>query len=49
MDGNGGFNCMACGAKGNLFQFEMRFSQCDMAQAQANIAEINRSQTDAAD
>jgi hypothetical protein len=27
----------------------MRFSQCDMAQAQANIAEINRSQTDAAD
>jgi hypothetical protein len=40
LDGNGGFHCHACGAKGNLFQFEARFSNCDMAQAEINIAQI---------
>jgi hypothetical protein len=40
LDGNGGFNCNACGAKGNLFQFEAKFSNCTMQQAELNIAEI---------
>ena len=40
LDGNGGFNCHACGAKGNLFQFEARFSQCSMQQAEINVAQI---------
>src|SRR5271156_3833991 len=40
LDGNGGFNCHACGAKGNLFQFEARFSNCDLNQAEINVAEI---------
>jgi hypothetical protein len=40
LDGNGGFNCHACGAKGNLFQFEVRFSQCTFAQAEINVAAI---------
>lgn len=39
-DGNGGFNCMGCGAKGNLFQFEARISNCDMQQAELNVAGI---------
>lgn len=43
-DGNGGFNCMACGAKGNLFQFEARYSQCDMRQAEQNVAQITGAQ-----
>ncbi len=30
LDGNGGFNRHACGAKGNLFQFEARFSSCSL-------------------
>ena len=34
LDGNGGFNCHACGAKGNLFQFEARFSSCSLDQAE---------------
>lgn len=40
LDGNGGFNCHACGAKGNLFQFEARFSNCTLQQAEINVAEI---------
>ena len=40
LDGNGGFNCHACGAKGNLFQFEARFSSCSLDQAEINVAEI---------
>lgn len=40
LDGNGGFHCHACGAKGNLFQFEVRFSNCTMQQAELNVAEI---------
>jgi hypothetical protein len=40
LDGNGGFNCHACGAKGNLFQFEARFSNCDLHRAELNVAEI---------
>jgi hypothetical protein len=40
LDGNGGFNCHACGAKGNLFQFETQFSNCTLQQAELNVAEI---------
>jgi len=40
LDGNGGFHCNACGAKGNLFQFEARFSNCTLAQAERNVADI---------
>lgn len=40
LDGNGGFNCHSCGAKGNLFQFEARFSGCTLQQAEINVAEI---------
>jgi hypothetical protein len=40
LDGNGGFNCHACGAKGNVFQFEARFSHCSLEQAETNVAEI---------
>jgi hypothetical protein len=40
LSGNGGFNCQACGAKGNAYQVEMRFSKCDMETAKRNIAEI---------
>jgi hypothetical protein len=40
LDGNGGFRCHGCGAKGNLFQFESRFSQCDLRTAECNVAEI---------
>ena len=40
LDGNGGFNCHACGAKGNLFQFEARFSACTMEEAEAKVAAI---------
>lgn len=39
-DGNGGYHCNACGAGGNLFQFEARFSSCSMQQAELNVAEI---------
>lgn len=31
---------MGCGAKGNLFQFEARFSGCDLQQAELNVAAI---------
>ena len=40
LDGNGGFHCHACGAKGNLFQFEARFSGCSLDQAETNVAQI---------
>jgi AAA domain-containing protein/CHC2-type zinc finger protein len=40
LDGSGGFNCHACGAKGNLFQFEAQFSSCSLEQAEINVAEI---------
>jgi hypothetical protein len=40
LDGNGGFNCHACGAKGNLFQFEARFSKCTLQQAEINVSEV---------
>ncbi len=40
LDGNGGFYCHRCGAKGNLFQFEARFSNCSMQQAEINVAQI---------
>ena len=40
LSGNGGFNCQACPAKGNTFQFEMRLSNCTMEEAWEKIAEI---------
>jgi AAA domain/CHC2 zinc finger len=40
LDGNGGFNCHACGAKGNLFQFEARLSGCSLDEAERKVAEI---------
>lgn len=40
LSGNGGFNCHGCGVKGNLFQFEMRLSGCDLAVAQQNVSGI---------
>lgn len=46
LNGNGGFNCQSCSAKGNIFQFEMRFSQCTLAEAKANIAQITGAKAD---
>jgi hypothetical protein len=40
LDGAGGFHCNGCGAGGNVFQFEARFSQCTVAEAEAKVAEI---------
>ncbi len=40
LDGAGGFHCNGCGAGGNLFQFEARFSKCTLAEAEAKVAEI---------
>src|ERR1035437_716796 len=40
LNGNGGFNCNGCQVKGNTFQFEARFSNCDPDTARKNIAEI---------
>jgi putative DNA primase/helicase len=40
LDGAGGFHCNGCGAGGNLFQFESRFSNCTLVEAEANIAAI---------
>lgn len=40
LSGNGGFCCHGCGVKGNVFQFEMRISDCDLITARKNISEI---------
>lgn len=40
LDGNGGYFCNACGAKGNVFQFEARFSSCTLAEAESLVSEI---------
>lgn len=40
LDGNGGFNCNGCRRKGNLFQFEAMLSNCDLAEAERNVASI---------
>ena len=40
LDGAGGFHCNGCGAGGNLFQFEARFSNCTLAEAELKVAEI---------
>ncbi len=40
LSGNGGFNCNGCQVKGNVFQFEARFSNCDLETARKNLAEI---------
>jgi AAA domain/CHC2 zinc finger len=40
LDGAGGFNCNGCGAGGNVFQFEARFSACSLAEAEAKVAEL---------
>ena len=40
LDGAGGFHCNGCGAGGNVFQFEARFSGCTLAEAEAKVAEI---------
>jgi hypothetical protein len=40
LDGNGGFHCNGCGAKGNVFQFQARIDASTVAQAEAKVAEI---------
>lgn len=40
LSGNGGFCCHGCGVKGNVFQFEMRISGCDLLTARQNISSI---------
>ena len=40
LDGAGGFHCNGCGAGGNVFQFEARFSGCTLAEAEAKVAEL---------
>jgi hypothetical protein len=40
LDGSGGFHCNGCGAGGNVFQHEARFSSCTIAEAEAKVAEI---------
>jgi hypothetical protein len=40
LTGNGALNCQACGAKGNVFQVEARFSSCTVAEAEQKVAEI---------
>jgi hypothetical protein len=46
LDGNGGFYCHGCGAKGNTFQFEMRFSNCSMDEARQKIADLTGARMD---
>ena len=48
LSGNGGFNCQSCSAKGNTFQFEMRFSKCGMDEAKQKIAELTGAELDKA-
>jgi len=48
LSGNGGFNCQSCCAKGNTYQFESRFSKCDMDTAKRNIAAITGATLDSA-
>lgn len=48
LSGNGGFNCNGCQIKGNTFQFEARYSNCDFDTARKNIAEITGADLDAA-
>ena len=40
LDGAGGYNCHACGSHGNIFQFEAKFSNCTLAEAEAKVAQI---------
>jgi hypothetical protein len=40
LDGAGGFHCNGCGAGGNVFQFEAKFSHCSLAEAEGKVAEI---------
>jgi AAA domain/CHC2 zinc finger len=40
LDGAGGFHCNGCNVGGNLFQFEARFSNCSLAEAEGKVAEI---------
>ncbi len=40
LDGAGGFHCNACAASGNVFQFEAKFSNCTLGEAEAKVAEI---------
>jgi hypothetical protein len=40
LDGNGGFNCHGCGAKGSLVDFEMRYSKSTREDAVKAISEI---------
>ena len=40
LDGAGGFHCNGCGAGGNLFQFEARFSNCTLSEAEVNVSTI---------
>lgn len=47
LSGNGGFNCNGCQIKGNTFQFEARFSNCDFETARQNIAAITGADVDA--
>jgi hypothetical protein len=48
LSGNGGFNCQSCQAKGNTYQFEQKFSKCDLETAKRNIAEITGAELDRA-
>lgn len=47
LDGAGGFHCNGCGAGGNLFQFEARFSTCTLSEAEKNVAEVTGAKPDA--
>lgn len=43
---SGGVNWHACGAKGSIVDFEMRWSKCDRETALHNIAEITGANAD---
>ncbi|MGI8773195.1 MAG: AAA family ATPase [Acidobacteriaceae bacterium] len=47
LDGAGGFHCNGCGAGGNVFQFEARFSNCSVQEAEKTVAEITGARPDA--
>jgi hypothetical protein len=46
LNGNGGFNCQTCSAKGNLFQFEALLSGCGLDQARVNVSQLTGAKMD---
>jgi putative DNA primase/helicase len=46
LDGAGGFHCNGCGARGNVFQFQAKISNCPTSEAEKLVSEITGAQPD---